>query len=117
MESFSDMNLELIERFLRDLYMDDCISGSQTLQGAFDFYLYSKLFMQEGSFVLRKLTTNNSELRSKIEANEKYLGEPDVCRRTTAENSVLGVAWATESGELEFSYKNDKPLTNVLSYM
>ena len=85
--------------------MDDSISGSQNLQEGYNFYLYNKIFMQEGGFTLRKWATNYVELRRQIEENEKLLGEPDV-GGGSVQKCVLGVMWNTESDMLEMSFQN-----------
>ena len=80
-----------MKQFLEDIYLDDSISGSQSLDGAFDFCLYVKILMKEGGFVLRKWTTNMPELQRKIDENEQFLGEE--VESSDAIKSVLCVQW------------------------
>ena len=47
MQKFEDINKSLVEKFLRDLYMDDSISGADNLVEGFEFYLIVKILMKE----------------------------------------------------------------------
>ena len=42
MNKFNDIEPEFVEKFLSDLYMDDSLSGAETISRAFDFYLFVK---------------------------------------------------------------------------
>ena len=39
MEKYLNIENDIVRRFLDDLYMDDCISGSETEEDGFNFYL------------------------------------------------------------------------------
>ena len=49
-----DFSSEIVEHFLRDLYMDDSVSGAQTENDLFNFYLCVKILLNQGGFNLRK---------------------------------------------------------------
>ena len=52
MQKYSYLYSDVILRFLSDLYMDDSITGKQTEEEVFDFYLVYKSVMKEGGFNL-----------------------------------------------------------------
>ena len=66
MKQYFHINEPVIKQFLRDLYMDDVISGTQSVDEGFKFYLFSKSRMLEGGFELRKWQSNSLELLGKI---------------------------------------------------
>ena len=69
---------DVVNTFLRGLYVDGSVTGAQSLTEAFELYLISKKLMKGGGSVLKKWTTNNDELREKIHTAEKEIfGEED----------------------------------------
>ena len=50
MSQFTDNDRKVMEAFLRDLYMDDSISGAQTFEEAFNMYMKCKKLMKLGGF-------------------------------------------------------------------
>ena len=54
MQKYSYLYSDAILQFLSDLYMDNSITGKQTEDEAFYFYLVCKSLMKEGGFSLRK---------------------------------------------------------------
>ena len=54
MQKYFYLYSDVILRFLSDLYMDDSITGKQTEEEAFDFYLVYKIVMKEVGINLRK---------------------------------------------------------------
>ena len=54
MNKYSETDEKVVETFLRDLYMDDSITGAQTMNEALELYSKSKRFMKEGGFSLVK---------------------------------------------------------------
>ena len=53
---------ELAELLENSLYVDDLISGSDTVESAYNIYEKSKQIMAEGGFNLRKWHSNSQEL-------------------------------------------------------
>ena len=89
MNKFDDIEPEFVETFLSDLYMDDSLSGAETISRAFDVYLFLKSVMKEG-FVLRKWITNYSILQDKINDYEhNYFKEENL--PVTNEVKILSV--------------------------
>ena len=66
MQKYCYLYSDVISRFLSDLYMDDSITGKQTEEEAFDFYLVYKSVMKEGGFNLRKWLSNSKSLQEKL---------------------------------------------------
>ena len=88
MTKFKDINPLLIERFLRDLYVDDSITGGENKE-CFELYLLIKTLMKEGGFNIRKWSTNDKELLEKINNFELVYFEETPDDRT--ESKLLGV--------------------------
>ncbi|CAB4030027.1 integrase core domain, partial, partial [Paramuricea clavata] len=97
----------VVERIREDLYVDDLVSGGDSVGTAKEIYETSKAIMLEGGFELRKWVTNDPELRAYISStmgdkpNSQLLGEdltyvevmsPNL---VTPNQAVLGVAWDT----------------------
>ena len=66
MQKYSYLYSDVILQFLSDLYIDDSITGKQTEEEAFDFYLICKCLTKEGGFNLRKWLHNSKSLQEKI---------------------------------------------------
>ena len=94
MMKYLDLNQELVERFLRDLYMDDDISGVQNVEDGFNYYLFIKTLMKEGGFELHKWNTNCSDLLKKINENESSYYQNT--SQVKSENKILGVMWNSD---------------------
>ena len=110
MGKYLDIDENVVLQYLQDLYMDDDISGAQTTDDGFNFYLYSMIFMKEGSFILHKWTTNNHELQQKIDDNEQLFGDFSE-KVPSTQRSVLGVPWDVEADEFVLSFT---PLQNLI---
>ena len=66
-------------KFLNDLYMDDSISGSNSSEKCFEFYLRMKTILKEGNFNLRKWISSCAEIMEKINSfEEQEFGEKSV---------------------------------------
>ena len=61
---------EFVDTFRKVLYMDDNITGCETVSDGFELYQKSKWLMKTGGFELRKWYTNNKELMALIDAAE-----------------------------------------------
>ena len=92
-----------LDKFLRDLYVDDSTSGFYIVFAAFDFYLKAKSVMHNAGFDLLKWASNSSELINKIEMNETH-------HFTTIEKNstrkVLGITWNIKSDEISFDFSD-----------
>ena len=60
----------LIQSIKNSFYVDDLISGGDTIQEAFNMYMVAKQAMIEGGFNLRKRNSNSQELLTRITASD-----------------------------------------------
>ena len=106
MQKYSYLYSDVISQFLSDFYMNDSITGKQTEEEAFDFYLVCKSLMKEGGFNLRKWLSNSKFLQEKnAEYESKYLGESANVNREE-DHKILGVKWVLNSEELVFDIRD-----------
>jgi hypothetical protein len=71
MKKFESTDGEFVKKFRRSVYVDYVTAGAHDVEGAYEFYIKSKLRMAEGGFNLRNFTTNSPELRRRICDNEQ----------------------------------------------
>ena len=106
-----DINAEIIEQFLNDLYMDDNVTGFEDRVNAFEFYLLVKVLMKEGAFILRKWASNDKELMKLITEYERlYFNE----NCTEKVQKILGVSWNSDNDMLTFDL-NDVMRNSLLT--
>ena len=109
---------KLVEQIRAGLYVNDLITGTDSVESAFQFYSKSKQIMKEAGLNLRKWKTNSSELLNQIEeveASQDALPNEAVSTiaedQSCVENStsllkpkmcgkLLGVIWDNQSDEL-----------------
>ena len=65
-EKHSSVNKLFVEHFLRDLDVDDLISGADSVKNGFIFYKEARNIMLEAGFTLRKWVPSNLELQQLI---------------------------------------------------
>ena len=103
MAKFESVDRQFVHKFRRSVYVDDLASGAQDIDGAYEFYIKSKLRLAEASFNLRKFDSNSPELRQRIAENEQSLCQDpsttkpqshvDDLHTEAVERQVLGVRW------------------------
>ena len=59
-----------VEKFLKNLYVDNSINGGNSIEEAYHFYKKSKDCLLKGGFELRKFHSNNPSLQQKINQME-----------------------------------------------
>ena len=110
MEKYLETYRDIVIKFLRDLYVDDSITGAQKMADAFNLYEKCKKFMLEGGFLLRKWNSNDPHLMQKInEAEGELSGRID-----SSIQKVLGVKWNFSEDKLIFDV--DDVVTKALEY-
>lgn len=67
---YHSSNPELVDQFLRSVYVDDVTYGSSDVEKTYKLYTWSKSKLAEGGFHLRKFVTNSPTLKQKIERSE-----------------------------------------------
>ena len=62
--------VEVLKKFLRDIYDDDVATSVRTVHEGFEFYSVAERCFMEGWYELRKWDSNSSKLLGKIDAEE-----------------------------------------------
>lgn len=70
MNKYAVSDPEFMKKFLEALYVDDLLTGDQTIEGTYQLFLKSKLRMLEAGFNTRKWLSNSKELIEKIKASD-----------------------------------------------
>ena len=109
---------EFVKKFRRSVYMDDITAGAHDMEGAYKFYIKSKLRMDEGGFNLGKFATNSPKLRQRIYDNKQAsvgrfetqcepnpTSQSNHSTRQSSRQQVLGVHWNADSDQLIFRHQ------------
>lgn len=99
LQKFEASDSVFVNDFLRDLYVDDCPSGSASLSEAKEFYEKSSSILKSGGFLLRKWNTNSKELQTFFDEKES----PE-SKGSSRLKKVLGVEWDLDSDEFVFRF-------------
>ena len=100
---YLDLNEDLVVK--SDLNMDFSISGSDSSENCFEFYLRMKAILNEGNLNLRKWISNCAEIMEKKNFfEEQEFGEKIV--RPDKFHKVFGILWDFEADKLFFDLKN-----------
>ena len=75
-----------VEKLLKSLYVDDLISGSNSVKQAFELFLKSKACLSEASFHLRKWASSSKELMSLIQMSEATQAHDNPIQSRVAED-------------------------------
>lgn len=99
------------ERTLKDMYVDDFISGGDTLNETQMLQREMVDLFQGGGFKLRKWASNSSQLLDNIPAtNREMITCLDICREDVIK--TLGIMWHTTVDEFHFVVNlSDNPTT------
>ena len=97
---YRDRYPELVSSIEQSLYVDDLITGADTVEDAFCFYKVAKLLMSEGDFNLRKWNSSSQSLLSRINSDQgncedrplinHQMNSPITCEPA---NMLLGIQW------------------------
>ena len=98
---------KLVHSLNQSLYVDDLITGADTVESGLSIYHAVKGLMAEGSFNIRKWHSNSPQLMEKISQFEQGNERDSPMAQTLPtgtepESKILGVAWNTHSDELSF---------------
>ena len=89
----------ILEKLLRDLYVDDLATCFNNGKLAFSFYENSKKILALGGFDLCKWFTNSRQLREKICETEN---DRPIDVKTT--KKILGVNWDLDNDKFVFKF-------------
>ena len=107
---------DTVKSLSTDMYVDDWITGGQTVEDALAKYNEATEILAKGGFTLRKWKTNSSELYEKIYDQRM----PDDEAQSLGESApkVLGMKWCMKRDTLVYNFedfvanaKTDKKLT------
>ena len=134
LEKYSQSEPKLVEVLENSFYVDDLITGEDSVEESVQIYKGSKRIMATGGFNLRKWNSNSDELLAKIESSEfgseastdRSLERPNCqtleedesyAKSTTGRNTidtadntvkVLGSNWNTKTDEIFFNFERWK---------
>ena len=97
LQKFSSSDSEFVQRFLEDLYVDDCTLGCRSVEEGKEFYEKSMTVLENGGFHLRKWVTNHKMLQDFFDMRKDGSVESNL-------KKVLGVQWDLDSDEFVFSF-------------
>ncbi|XP_048477681.1 uncharacterized protein LOC119694152 [Plutella xylostella] len=109
----SQFPIEVVKGAKSDFYVDDLLTGCQTVEeGTRMFKEYSKL-LRQGGFDLQKWVTNNKEL-AEIMTGKPEIQDRKVEIRTDEVVKILGLAWNKDIDAFEYTVQlpdNTGPVT------
>jgi hypothetical protein len=97
-------------RVAQGFYMDDLMTGGETVDEGIEVYKEMKALLQRGGFILQKWASNSKELEDYIDKNE--VGEENVKREEKRVEikldnivKILGLTWNKTKDEFQYSVK------------
>jgi hypothetical protein len=105
-----DTYLTAASRVHREFYMDDLMTGCETIEEGLKLYREMKDLLNEGGFVLQKWASNKKELSREINQRERENKEPDDEKdnleiKTDSIVKILGLTWNRDEDEFQYSVK------------
>lgn len=97
-------------RVAKEFYMDDLMTGCQTIEDGLELYQEMNALLKEGGFVLQKWSSNKNELLKMIDQREEREGE-DIGENKNLEFNkdnivkILGLTWNRNHDEFQYSVK------------
>ena len=70
LERFLDRHETVVKRLRQSTYVDDIVTGADSIEEAFELYKQAKDIFQQGGFNLRKFVSSNYSLQERIDACE-----------------------------------------------
>ncbi|XP_073959790.1 uncharacterized protein [Choristoneura fumiferana] len=96
------------ERVAKEFYMDDLMTGCQTIEEGIRLYTEMNALLKEGGFILQKWSSNEDELLKIINPTEK---REEIKQNKTLEQKqdnivkILGLTWNRSRDEFQYSVK------------
>ena len=115
LEGFRESHQSVVERLLQSTYVDDIISGADSEDEAFEFFVQAKELFRHGGFNLRKFQTNSQRLQLRINQSEGLPCQTVVHDPSTEtySQSVLGTQSPTEPDECKVLWN---PISDSLTF-
>lgn len=96
------------ERIIKDFYMDDLMTGCQTVDEGLKVYKEMNEIMKKGCFELQKWATNSKELMQRMGEDLKDVRdnlEIGKGKEGTEVKKVLGLSWNQSTDEFEYTVR------------
>ena len=123
LSKYAAIDPKFVEKLVNGFYVDDLVTGENSVKEAVVLFENSKERMASGGFKLRKWLTNNAELREKINrseqmaetsrANPNRFDEVETYAKASLvtqvsgskSQKVLGLPWDCETDTVHFDFK------------
>ena len=126
LDRYQSKHPELIQFIKDSFYVDDLITGGETIEDAFHTFQVAKQALAEGGFNMRKRDSNSPELRDKIASELGQTEETTCTERATShliganntqgidqlQTKLLGIFYDSQADEFTFCFSD---LTTQLS--
>ena len=99
LNKYASTHPDLVKRISESMYVDDVVSGADTMEEAVTMFRESRALLSEGSFNLRKFNTNSFELRELILQEENFTSAPMPQSDESYIKTVLGSSLTLAPGE------------------
>ncbi|KAL0818485.1 hypothetical protein ABMA28_008940 [Loxostege sticticalis] len=95
---------ETAKKIISDFYVDDFLSGCQTVEEGLQIYRELNIMMEKGGFELQKWMTNDGELLERLKKEEegKNIGE-GMNLKTDEIVKLLGLTWNRRTDEFQYT--------------
>ena len=104
---FTYHDIDLVQKFIRDLYMEHTTNTFKDIETAIMFYNKIKIYLSEGGFELRKWETNDSTIRAFLHQDKtSYQFNLVKNREKKGIREVLGLNWNSQRDEFLFEFQN-----------
>ncbi|XP_026731637.1 uncharacterized protein LOC113496572 [Trichoplusia ni] len=91
-------------RVLSDFYMDDLLTGCQTIQEGVQIYKQMSELLKRGGFPLQKWASNSKELLRLIEDDQQILQtQGNMELKTDSISKILGLTWDKDNDEFVYT--------------
>ena len=116
LQKYEEEEPEFVKKVKDSLYIDDLVSGTSTVEEAFDLFKRAKDRLRAGGFLMHKWKSNDNKLLEAIKVETKEVKESTEQEVTYAkeslgtnineeEDKVLGVKWNRVEDNLVYDFK------------
>ena len=103
LHKYFQIDPKFVEKVLREMYVDDVVSGGHKGVAVYEFYKKIKSRMLEASLDLQKWATNDLNIQKKIDVAEKVGGNYPTEHK---DKKVLGVNWELKKDEFIIDFNS-----------
>ena len=119
LERYRHTNEDFVDKLMKCFYVDDVITGAETVQEALSLFMFSKSLMKEGGFNLCKFNSNSQQLQAMIDNSNDVISvnpsnEETYVKATLGKNfetsknekKILGIIWNVKLDQFIFEFNN-----------